>query len=187
MNTTFLISAVAAIVLIFGWAVWCYNSLVRLRKQIDEAWSNVDVQLKRRRDLIPSLVDVVQGYVEHESQLLKRVTEQRSKSGAASGARQTAREESSLSDGISNVLALVEAYPELEADDRFSKLQNTLVDVEDDLQYARRFYNGTVRDFNIRCEQFPVLIVAKIAGFEPEEFFEISLATEREVPDVNLE
>ncbi len=187
MRTVALITAAVTGLAGIGWTVWCYNKLVWLRNQINEAWANVDVQLKRRRDLIPSLVEVVSGYVEHESRVLEDVTEKRSHSERATGTRQTAREESTLSDGITNLLALGEDYPELKADEQFRKLHDALVEVEEDLQYARRFYNGSVRDFNVYCKQFPSLIVAGLLGFEPEAFFEITLATEREVPDVDLD
>jgi LemA protein len=173
--------------LLVGWAVWCYNQLVRDRREIDEAWSNIDVQLKRRSDLIPNLVEIVEAYTEHESSLLEDVTEKRSRSKDASGTHERAREESALSDGISNLMARVEDYPELQADEQFRNLHDTLVDVENNLQYARRYYNGTVRDFNVRCEQFPSLIIARMLGFSPEAYFEITLATEREAPDVELE
>jgi LemA protein len=177
----------AGVLLLVGWAVWCYNQLVRDRREIDEAWSNIDVQLKRRSDLIPNLVEIVEAYTEHESSLLEDVTEKRSRSKDASGTHERAREESALSDGISNLMARVEDYPELQADEQFRNLHDTLVDVENNLQYARRYYNGTVRDFNVRCEQFPSLIIARMLGFSPEAYFEITLATEREAPDVELE
>jgi LemA protein len=174
-------------VLILGWAIYVYNRFVHHRAQIREAWGNIDVQLKRRHDLIPNLVDIVQAYADHESSVLREVTKKRSESRQASDTLQTAREESSLSDQLAGLLALAEDYPELKADKNFRDLQATLVDVEDDLQYARRYYNGSVRDYNIRCESFPSLIVARLTGFQREDFFKLNLATEREVPDVELE
>lgn len=175
------------VILLLAWGVYVYNHFVSDRAQMKEAWGNIDVQLKRRRDLIPNLVDIVKAYSDHEATVLEEVTKKRSESRKASGARETAREESSLSDRLSSLIALSEDYPELKADENFRDLQDTLVDVEDDLQYARRYYNGAVRDYNIRCQSFPSLIIAKLFGYELEDFFELKLATEREVPDVELE
>lgn len=169
------------------WGVWSYNQFIKDANRIEEAWGNIDVQLKRRRDLVPSLVEVVKGYVEHESTVLRTVTEKRTRSEEATGPRETAQEESSLSDQISQIMAVGEDYPDLKADDNFRQLQQTLTDIEDDIQSARRYYNGAVRNFNIRCDSFPSLLIARCFGFEPEDFFEVKLSTEREAPDVEFD
>jgi LemA protein len=169
---------------VLGWAVWTFNRFVRLRNQVSEAWAGIDVQLQRRYDLVPNLVTTVQGYMKHESGVLERVSHLRSRPDMAVGQR--AGEESGLSRSISRLFALAEAYPDLKASDGFRQLHGSLVEIEDQLQYARRYYNGSVRDNNNLVEGFPSLLVARLFGFRPAEFFEIELASQRVPPAVAL-
>lgn len=147
-----------------------FNRLIRDRNLLKEAWSGIDVQLKRRADLVPALVEVVKGYAQHESRLFTDVTKLR-----------TPHE---VVEGLKGIFALVESYPQLKADKNFLDLQKNLVDVEDDLQYARRYYNGCVRDYNTRVQSFPGLLIAGPFGFRAEPFFEVEYVTERKTPDV---
>jgi LemA protein len=147
-----------------------FNLLVRDRNLLKEAWSGIDVQLKRRADLVPALVETVKGYARHESGVLTDVTKLR-----------TPHE---VVEGLKGIFALVESYPQLKADKNFLDLQKNLVGVEDDLQYARRYYNGCVRNYNTRVQTFPNLLVAKPFGFREEAFFEVEYVTERKNPDV---
>ncbi|MBE7503751.1 MAG: LemA family protein [Verrucomicrobiales bacterium] len=163
-----------------------YNGLVGLRNHIAEAWSNVDTELKRRYDLIPNLVATVQGYAAHERALLERVTELRNRClGNQGPVPDQARDELQLVDALKQLLVRVEAYPELKADQHFLELQRELVNTEDRLQAARRFYNGNVRDYRNKCETFPSSVVAGLFGFPPASFFSVPPAV-REVPDVDL-
>ena len=173
-----------ALAAVLGWAVWTFNRFVRLRNQVNEAWAGIDVQLQRRYDLVPNLVTTVQGYMKHESGVLERVSHLRSRPDMAVGQR--AGEESGLSRSIGRLFALAEAYPELKASDGFRQLHGSLVEIEDQLQYARRYYNGSVRDNNNLVEGFPSLLVARLFGFRPAEFFEIELASQRVPPAVAL-
>lgn len=164
-----------------------YNGLVGLRNHIAEAWSNVDTELKRRYDLIPNLVATVQGYAAHERALLERVTELRNRClGNQGPVPEQVRDELQLVDALRQLLVRVEAYPELKADRHFLELQRELVNTEDRLQAARRFYNGNVRDYRNKCETFPSSVVAGVFGFPPASFFSVPPAV-REVPDVELE
>jgi len=167
-----------------GWAVWTFNRFVRLRNQVREAWAGIDVQLQRRYDLVPGLVATVRGYVKHESGALERVSRLRGQPGMAVGQR--AGEETGLSRSIGRLFALAEAYPDLKASAGFQQLHSSLVEIEEQLQYARRYYNGSVRDNNNLVEGFPSLLVARLFGFRPAEFFEIELASQRQVPVVGL-
>jgi LemA protein len=158
-----------------------YNRLVRLRNRVREAWSGMDVQLKRRHDLVPNLVATVETYAKHERGVLDRVT--RARAGAGDdGPGGVAWQEQQLSRALGGLLALVEDYPDLKADQQFLELQQELVAVEDDLQMARRYYNGTVRDFNTMVEMVPSNMVARLFRFVAADFFEIELATERQAP-----
>jgi LemA protein len=160
------------------YAAWLFNRLVSARNAVKEAWAGVEVQLKRRHDLVPMLVDAVKAYAGHERGLLERVARLRSR-GAADPA-----EEAELSHDLSRLLAVVEAYPELKASANFLSLQQQLVEVEDALQLARRFYNGTVRVYNTLLESFPTMYVARSFGFTPAKYFELPLATQAEAPEV---
>jgi len=177
----FILLVLAAVI---GWAVWTFNRFIRLRNQVSEAWAGIDVQLQRRYDLVPNLVTTVQGYVQHESGVLERVSLLRNH--ADMGVGQRAGEESGLSRSIGRLFALAEAYPDLRASDGFRQLHASLVEIEDHLQYARRYYNGSVRDNNNLVEGFPSLLVARLFGFQPAEFFEIELASQRRPPSVAM-
>jgi LemA protein len=160
-----------------------YNGLVALRNHIADAWANIDTELKRRYDLIPNLVATVKGYATHEREVLERVIELRNRCVAHAGASPAAqREEQELVDNLKRVLVLAENYPQLKADQHFVKLQDELVNTEDRIQAARRFYNGNVRDYRNKCESFPSNIVASMFGFKPAEYFDVEPAVRQEVP-----
>ena len=154
------------------WAVFAFNRLVRLRNQVRTAWADVDVQLIRRHDLVPSLVTAVQAYAGHEQAVLTAVTELRAQAMQAQAPGTLGALESALQEGIGRLLALREAYPDLKANENFAQLQRDLVQVEEQLQYARRFYNGAVRDFNDTVQRVPDLLEARSFGFANAEFFQ---------------
>ena len=166
------------------WGIWTYNRLVRLKNQVDEAWAGIDVQLLRRYDLVPSLVATVKGYKAHETNALERVTELRA--NREMSAERRADGESGLSRSIARLFALAEAYPDLKANENFQQLHDSLVEIEDHLQYARRYYNGSVRDNNNLVQNFPAMIVAGLFGFRQATFFEIELASQRQAPEIDL-
>ena len=168
------------------WLVSMYNGLVRLRNLVEEAWSGVDVQLKRRADLIPNLISTVKGYMTHERELLEKVTELRSQSMKAEGVGEKARVEGALSRSLANIMAVAEGYPDLKANQNFLELQGQLAKIEDEIQLARRYYNGTVRNLNIKIESFPSNLVANMFHFKKAEFFEIEEDADREVPKVEF-
>lgn len=155
-----------------AWAVFAFNRLVRLRNQVRAGWSDIDVQLMRRHDLVPVLVETVKAYAGHEKALFERVTALRSEAVAVKSPARLAAVEARLEHDVGRLLVLKEAYPELKASENFLKLQRDLVDVEDHLQYARRFYNGAVRELNDGVQRFPDLMIAKSFGFAPAEFFD---------------
>jgi LemA protein len=169
---------------ILAWAAFAFNRLVRLRNQVRTAWADIDVQLKRRHDLIPQLVSAVKGYSGYERGVLTTVTELRNQALSIKSPAKLGETETALSKGVSQLLAVQEAYPELKANQNFLQLQRDLVGVEDTLQYARRFYNGAVRDFNTSIERFPDMLVAHAAGFSESEFFS---ADEVDRPAVNVD
>jgi len=169
------------------WLVVAFNALVRGRNLVREGWSGIDVQLKRRHDLIPNLVETVRGYAVHEKAVLDRVTELRNRGVAAQGAAQSARAEGGLTQALGRLIAVAEAYPELKADAGFRQLSEQLGAIEDEVQLARRYYNGAVRQMNIRVESFPSNIVARLFGFMVSEYFEIYDDAERQVPQVHLD
>lgn len=168
-----------------GWAVWVYNRLVRLRNQVQTAWADIDVQLTRRHALVPQLVAAVRGYTTHERGVLEAVTQLRAEALAAPGPARLGEVETSLAAALGQVLALREAYPDLQASDQFLQLQRDLVEVEDHLQFARRFYNGAVRDYHTALQRVPDLMVARAAGFAEREFFQAG-DDERAVAQVDL-
>ncbi len=180
-----LITIIIVILLVF-WFVFIYNRFVSQHNIVKEAWSGIDVQLKRRYDLIPNLVDAVKGYSTYERELLQDITALRAKSMGLNSPGEKAKPESALSGRLKSLLAVAENYPDLKANESFLKLQQQLTEAEDQIQYARRYYNGAVRDYNTRVESFPSNIVASLFGFKQEEFFEITFATERETPEVGL-
>lgn len=165
-------------------AIWIYNRLVRKRNQVNEAWAGIDVQLQKRHELVPNLVATVKGYTAHESGLFEEVARIRAQSDT--GVVETGRRESGLSRSLARLFALAEDYPELKANQAFQQLHASLVDIEDHLQFARRYYNGAVRDNNILVESFPSNLVASWFRFRPAEYFEIELASHRLPPDVSL-
>jgi LemA protein len=160
------------IAIIAIWAVAIYNGLIRLKNRVDEAWSDIDVQLKRRYDLIPNLVNTVKGYASHEKEVFERVTEARTKAMSAESAGDKAKAENALSQTLKSLFAVAEAYPDLKANQNFLELQRELTDTEDKVQASRRFYNGNVRDFNTKIQVFPNNVFAGMLGFSAREFFE---------------
>lgn len=167
------------------WFLGTYNGLVRLRNHCREAWAGIDTELKRRYELIPNLVETVKGYATHERNLLQSVTEARQRAVTSTGspARQAA-DENELVRSVRGIFAVAENYPQLKADGNFLRLQQELVNTEDRIQAARRFFNANVRDYNNRIEMFPSNVVAAMFSFRPEEFFEIESAIERTTPRV---
>ncbi len=177
----FLLMLIAVVIVV--WGAFAFNSLVRLRNQVRAAWADIDVQLKRRHDLVPQLVAAVQGYKGYEQSVLTSVTELRSKAMTTTSPAALGETEAALGKGLAQIFALKEAYPDLKANQSFLRLQRDLVGIEDNLQYARRFYNGSVRDYNTRIQRFPDMIVANTAGFAETEFFS---ADESDRPVVNV-
>ena len=157
---------------LLAWAVFAFNRLVRLRNQWRTAWADIDVQLQRRHDLVPQLVAAVQGYAGHESALLEAVTALRTQALALQGPKQLGEIEEALEQNLGRLLALREAYPDLKASANFMQLQQELVEVEEHLQYARRFYNGAVRDYNTAIQRVPDVLVARGFGFGEADFFQ---------------
>lgn len=173
MEILIIILIIAAVIGIFLWVT--YNGLVALRVRVEEAWSDITVQLKRRADLIPNLVEAVKGYASHEKQVFQDVTEARSAvvNATAQGPEATAKAENMFEGALKSLFAVAEAYPQLRASENFQQLQAELVDTEDKIQASRRFYNGGVRDLNTKIEQFPSNVVAGAFGFKKKEFFEV--------------
>jgi len=174
MSLVVILALLAAI----AWAVIAFNRLVRLRNQVRAGWSDIDVQLMRRHDLVPMLVDAVKAYAGHEKTLFERVTALRSEAIGAKSPARLADIEASLENEVGRLLVIKEAYPELKASENFLKLQRDLVDVEDHLQYARRFYNGAVRELNDGAQRFPDVVIANAFGFKPAEFFHAAEGTD---------
>ena len=161
----------AGLLFVIAAGIWVYNGLVRLRNQVRTAWADIDVQLLRRHDLVPRLVEAVKAYASHERTLLESVTALRAKAIETHSPARLAGLESQLEQSLTRLFALREAYPDLKASENFSQLQRDLVEVEEYLQYARRFYNGAVRDLNDGIQRFPAVLVARAAGFREAEFF----------------
>ncbi len=166
------------------WAVTTYNALVRGRNLVAEGWSGIDAQLKRRADLIPNLVETVKGYAAHERTTLDELTRLRAGHSQDLAAREL--EENAIAAAIGRIMAVAEAYPDLKASANFQSLQNDLSDIENQIQLARRYYNGTVRDFNVRIEQFPSNLVANFGGFRIASFFQVETAGDRQAPKVSF-
>ncbi|HRJ06196.1 MAG TPA: LemA family protein [Candidatus Saccharibacteria bacterium] len=173
MITVWIILAVVVVLAIFVWAT--YNGLVKLNVRVQEAWSDITVQLKRRADLIPNLVEAVKGYAAHEKKVFQDVTEARSNvlDATNKGPAETAKAENMFEQALKSLFAVAEAYPQLRATENFQQLQAELVDTEDKIQAARRFYNGGVRDINTKIQQFPSNVVAAMFRFTNKEFFEV--------------
>jgi len=177
---------VVLIIVTVGYFIFIYNKLITLRAMVDEAWSGIDVQLKKRHDLIPNLVKTVQGYATHEKSLFENITRLRNLSIEAKSVKEQEEAEVGLSGALGRLFAVVENYPELKANQNFLELQKELAVVENDLQRARRYYNGSVRNYNILVEQFPSVLVAKAFNHTKREFFDIKDETERAVPSVDF-
>jgi LemA protein len=173
------------LLLLAGWIVWTYNGLVALRQQLQNAWKQIDVQLKRRYDLVPNLVETVKGYMQHEQDTLQRVIDARSRAMASIGVKQSAEAETALSQSLSRIFLLMENYPDLKADQNVLQLQEELTTTENRIAFARQYYNDLVMRFNIKQEVFPSNLVASFFRFEPGEFFNIAEA-EKAAPRINL-
>ncbi len=174
------------LVLVFFWIVLIYNGLVRLKNRAKEAWADIDVQLKRRYNLIPNLVETVKGYATHEKEVFEKVTEARARAMGAADVKEKQEAENALSQTLKTLFAVSESYPELKASENFLELQRELRDTEDKVQAARRFYNSNVRDLSIRIESFPANLIASSLGFKKMELFELTEAEEREAPKVQF-
>ncbi len=174
------------LVLVVVVVIGMYNGLVRLKVQTDNAWADIDVQLKRRYDLIPNLVETVKGYAGHEKGTLEAVINARNRAMSATSPGAKAEAENMLSGALKSLFALSEAYPQLRAIESFTSLQNSLSQIEDTVQNARRYYNAVVRDLNTKIQVFPTNLFAGMMGFKTREFFEVSAATEREAPKVSF-
>ena len=181
-------ASTAVILLLLIACVVIYNKLIKHRNLVNEAWAGIDVQLQKRAELVPNLVQVVKGYTEHESSVFEDVARMRSRaeSNPDEDVGTRARHETALSRSLSRLFALAEDYPDLKASEGFQQLHRSLVDTEDHLQFARRYYNGAVRDNNNIVQSFPSNIIASFFRFSLAEFFEIELASQRAVPDVDL-
>ena len=176
----YIILGVIAFVII--WIIAIYNSFIKLRTQTDEAWADIDVQLKRRYDLIPNLVNTVKGYMTHEQGTFEKITQARSNAMNAQGMKEQAGAENMLSGALKSLFAVAENYPDLKANQNFLELQKELSDTENKIQSARRFYNSNVRDLNIKIETFPSNTIANIFKFEKREFFELDENSEEKEP-----
>jgi LemA protein len=162
------------VVVLLFWYILTYNGFIRLKNQADESWSGIDVQLKRRYDLIPNLVETVKGYAAHEKTTFENVTKARNVAMGAQSIEDKAQANNALSGMLKSLFAVAENYPELKANQNFLDLQAKLSEIEDQIQMARRYYNAVVRDFNIMCESFPSVIIAGMGGFKKKAFFEIA-------------
>ena len=162
------------------------NSIISGRNRVEESWSGIDVQLKRRHDLVPNLVEAVKGYASHESKTFENVTKARAAAMQASGPEEAGKAESALSSALGGLRVVAEQYPELRATENFQKLQNSLSELEDEIQASRRIYNSNVQAYNTKIQQFPMSIIANQGGFTAKPFFEIGDAAEREAPQVSF-
>jgi LemA protein len=166
--------------------VFVRNNMVSLRNQVDEAWSGIDVQLKRRHDLVPNLVESVKGYATHERETFEKVTQARAAAMQAQGPAEASKAESALSSALGGLRVVAEQYPELRATENFQQLQRQLSELEDEIQASRRIYNSNVQQYNTRIQQWPWSIIAKQGGFTDKPFFEICDVAEREAPQVSF-
>jgi len=179
--------ALAVILVLVFFVILAYNSLVKLRVQSENAWADIDVQLKRRYDLVPNLVETVKGYAGHERATFEKVTEARTRAMSATGPAAKAQAEGMLTEALKTLFAVAENYPQLRAVESFTQLQAQLSEIEEQLQLARRYYNAVVRDLNTRIAQFPTNLIAGLFNFRAREFFEVAAAAEREAPKVRFE
>jgi LemA protein len=171
MNTIMIAVLVFAGLLVF-WVIFLFNGLIRLKNRVEEAWSDIDVQLKRRYDLIPNLIETVKGYAKHEREVLESVTEARTRAMGAQDTKDQVEAENMLSDTLKSLFAVSENYPDLKANQNFLELQRELSDTENKIQASRRFYNGNVRDFNTKIQSFPNNMIAGTLNFKEKDFFE---------------
>lgn len=183
MGTLIVLAVVVILVAIF---IGMYNSLVRLRNQVKNAWSQIDVQLKRRHDLIPNLVETARGYMKHERETLEEITKARNLAMEANGVSENAQAEGQLNEALSRFFLVVENYPDLKANENFLALQEELTSTENKVSFARQFYNDQVLDFNNKIEQFPTNIIAGMFNFNQADFFEVETLSEREAPEVRF-
>jgi len=177
---------IGVIVIVILWVVGTYNGLVRLRNQFQNAWAQIDVQLKRRHDLIPNLVETAKGYMKHERETLEAVTKARNLAAQASGAAAASGAEQNLTNALGQFFVVVEQYPDLKASQNFLSLQEELASTENKIGFARQFYNDQVMKYNIRTQSFPANTIAGMFGFKQAELFELEVAAEREVPEVRF-
>jgi len=175
MNYTLIILAAVAL-----WLMFTYNGLIRRKNRVNEAWADIDVQLKRRYDLVPNLVETVKGYMAHERQVFENVTQARAAAMGATSEKDKIEKENMFSQTLKTLFAVAENYPDLKANQNFLELQRELTDTEDKIQAARRFYNGNVRDYNTAVESFPINLIARSFGFGQRELFELEEAAARE-------
>jgi LemA protein len=180
MTSAIIVIAVVVLLVIIIAAM--YNGLVKTKIRVEEAWSDITVQLKRRYDLIPNLVNAVKGYAKHEKEVFERVTEARANALNAQGVKETAKAENQFEDALKSLFAVSEAYPQLRATENFQQLQAELTDTEDKIMASRRFYNGSVRDLNIKIDSLPSSLVASTFGFKKREFFEVEDVASVEKP-----
>ena len=183
---TFGLGLLGLVVVVAGYLVYIYNSLVSNKNLVAEGWSGIDVQLKRRADLIPNLVETVKGYATHEDKLFRDIAELRAKSIAGGSVNEQSAVGQAMSQALGRLFAIAEAYPELKADANFRDLQDKLSGIEDEIQLSRRYYNGAVRNLNTLIESFPSNIVANFFRFMKSEFFEIGDVAQREAPKVDF-
>ena len=185
MVTALIVIAVILGVFIMA-VIGIYNALVRLRNQVDNAWSQIDVQLKRRHDLIPNLIETAKGYMKHERETFEAITEARSKAMGASSVADASKAEGMLGEALSKFMLVVENYPDLKANQNFLALQEELISTENKISFARQSFNDQVLSFNNKIQMFPSNIIAGMFGFVKRDFFEIQVAAEREVPKVSF-
>ncbi len=181
-----LIIGLVILAAIIGFLIALYNGLVQLRVRADSAWSDIDVQLKRRHDLIPNLVETVKGYAAHEKGTFEDIAKYRSMAMQATTPADRAQAEGQLTMALKSLFAVAEAYPQLRANENFMSLQKSLADIEDSIQNARRYYNAVVRDYNTRIQSFPANMIAGGMGFQPRQVFELEAPAERQVPSVKF-
>jgi len=184
MTPAIILIAILAVVVL--WFISTYNGLISWRNRVKDAWSQIDVQLKRRYDLIPNLVETVKGYATHEQTVFENVTKARAASMQAQGVEETAKAENQLSQTLKSLFAVSENYPELKANQNFLALQEELSSTENKISFARQFYNDSVMEYNTRLQRIPANLVASIGNFQPEQFFQVGSADERQAVKVQF-
>ena len=187
VTMVFIWVVVIVLVILVGWVILAYNKLIKQNVRTNEAWSDIDVQLKRRYDLIPNLVSTVKGYAKQEKEILENVTKARAEAMSAKGPKDKAKGENQIQEALKSIFAVAENYPNLKSNENFAKLQDELSDTENKIQASRRFYNGNVRDINITIKSFPTNIIAGAFNFDARELFELSEAAAKEPVKVDFE